>query len=403
MRRLAISVLACLLQTTALADLTGYAQVRQAQRTQSTAECRGVDGCSTMVQQAEVELLYERRLSESFATSVRLDLGYDAAIEEDISMVREAFIDWSPSARWNLRLGRQVLTWGVSEFLYVNDIFPKNFDAFFAGANVDRIKEPIDGVRLATQALGTDLEIVVSRSRRDILPDTQRFAGLAMLREARQLDAGDDDIDAAVRTSRYVDGWDLAAHVASLRSREPRLFFSSDGLASEQPRITQVGLSATGNFAAGVLWLEGAVRDVARERDVIIDRYALGTSFKGIVGYSRQIASDAAATLQVQFEAPLDKSRYRDSLASGVRPVSTVLTTFYLRLERRWMNQTVRAGLQSFVSNEGDTHVNPFVMWSPVDGWTIEGGANLLDGRSDSRFGQIEGDSNVYLLGRYSF
>ena len=105
MRRLAIGTLACLLQTTAVADLTGYAQVRQAQRTESTAECRGVDGCSVMVQQAEVELLYERRLTESLATSARVDLGYDAAIEENISMVREAFLARSTPvfrnpARW---------------------------------------------------------------------------------------------------------------------------------------------------------------------------------------------------------------------------------------------------------------------------------------------------------------
>jgi hypothetical protein len=134
-----------------------------------------------------------------------------------------------------------------------------------------------------------------------------------------------------------------------------------------------------------------------------VNRHFLGSSAKLIAGYSREIGTDLTASAQLQLEAATSRQHYLDSLAPGLRPLKAISSTLHLRVHGSWMNQTLGGGAQVFLGNEGDSHFNPFVSWSPADGWTVEGGANLFNGRSDTRYGALQDDSNVYVLGRYSF
>ena len=210
-------------------------------------------------------------------------------------------------------------------------------------------------------------------------------------------------MDAALRAARHISGWDLAAYAASFRSREARYFATPNGLAHDYPRLDHLGVSASSNFASGILWFEAAVRDGPHDQGAVVSRYYFGSAARGILGYSRELGPDFTMTLQLQLENPLDHDRYEDHLAPGVRPVSSVTGTAYFRFDRRWANQTRQAGVQAFVTDEGDSHVNPYLSWSPLDGLTIEAGGHVFDGRFDTRFGSIERDTNIYALARYSF
>jgi hypothetical protein len=402
MRRTTLLMTVSVISTQVCADITGFVQLRQSERTRSLPEDLAIEARGTMVQQLEGELLYERRIGDELDATGRLVTGYDSAVQEDLTKVREAFVGWTPSGSWNLRVGRQVLTWGVSDYLYVNDIFPKNYDAFFSGATFDRIKEPVDALRAVGRWNSADVEVVVSRSRTDEGPLAQRFAATFPTRVASELH-DDNAADVAVRLSRHVSGWDLSGYLASFRSREGRFFVSPAGLSYDTPRTSHVGVSIAGNFAAGVMWAEAAWRQADDKQSGVVSRYSVGHSLKSIIGYAREIGADSTISSQLHLERPLDRRRYGQTLAPGVRPVDSVISTWYLRAERRWMNQTLRAGLQCFLGNEGDSHFNPFAHWSPADGWSVEAGANALSGRPDTRLGAIRDDSNLYVLTRYSF
>lgn len=402
MRRTLVGMAIGAMCTSAEAELTGFVQLRQSERTGSVPASAQVEARGTMVQQLEAELLYEHRL-DNLTAAGRLVTGYDSAISSELSTIREAYVDWAASSMWNFRAGRQVMTWGVSDYLYVNDIFPKNFDAFFSGAVFDRLKEPVDALRALTYvADSTELEVVISRSRSDRTPGAARFTGAhVMLGSVEQRDSDSPDI--AARASRHVSGWDLAGYVASFRSREARHYLTPGGLAHDYPRLDHLGVSASSNFASGVLWVEAAVRKGSERQERVVSRYYLGSSARSIVGYSREVGPDFTATVQLQLEAPLNRDRYRGNLAAGVRSVSTVAGMLYLRLDRRWANQTRQLGVQAFLGDEGDSHVNPFMSWSPFDGLTLEAGGHLFSGQFDTRFGNVEHDSNIYALSRYSF
>lgn len=384
----------------ATADVSGFVQLRQVQRVESPSGC-AVDACAAMVQEALGEVLVEQDLGERGGISVRAE-GYDDAAADGRIAVREGFLDWAPARDLDLKLGRQILTWGASEYLYVNDIFPKNYDAFFTGAGFDRMKEPVDAARLAWHAAAGEVEAVVSRAKADRLPAPARFSATAAGASAAPMDDADDAVDAAIKGSAHADGWDLAVYAASFRSRELRYVVDGSGLRSDRPRSAHAGFSVTGNAAGGVAWFEGGVRRAVTGQANAVSRHFLGSFAKLIAGYSREVGPDVTASAQLQIEAATAYGRYVAALAPGVRPVERVGTTLHLRLRGGWMNQTLGAGAQAFVGNEGDSHLNPFASWSPADGWTIEAGANLFRGEPDTRYGALQDDSSAYVLGRYS-
>ena len=385
------------------AGLTGFVQTRQVERGHSLPVCGEIAGCSAMAQEVLGELLYERRFGERVSATARVEAYHDGAISEGAVKLREGFTDWSPTSVLNLKLGRQVLTWGVSDYLYVNDVFPKNYDAFFTGAGFDRMKEPVDAARLAVHATTADFEAVLSRSKGDKMPNADRFVGMAMAKPAVADDGANHGADVALKASTHASGWDVAAYGALFESREERLYMGSSGLRSDRPRTRHLGLSMAGNFAGGLVWSEGAIRNTHGNQTSVVNRQFLPSAYKLIGGYSREVGQEITASAQLQLEGPGSRSRYLDSLAPGVRPLKSVISTLHLRVQSRWINQTLGAGAQLFVSNEGDSHLNPYVSWSPADGWTFEGGANVFNGRPDTRYGAFKDDSNVYVLGRFSF
>lgn len=384
------------------ATVTGFGQLRQVQRLHDV-DCATLPGCATMAQEAQAELLIEQRASDTLSASLRAEGLYDRALESGRVRVREAFIDWAPGGSVNLKLGRQVLTWGVSDYLYVNDIFPKNYDSFFTGGGFDRMKEPVDAARLTWNTGGIDVEAIISRSKSDRSPDPRRFVAMAMSGPAGEAGDADDRTDVALKVSGHAGGWDLAGYTASFGSREPRFFMDAGGLRFDRSRLRHLGASITGNAAGGLVWLEGALRDASAPRTAVVSRHSIDEAAKFIAGYSREVGTDLTASVQLQLEAMTNRDRYLASLAPGLRPVKRIGTTLHLRVQGRWINQTVGAGAQLFVGNEGDTHFNPFASWSPADGWTFEGGANLFNGKPDTRYGAFKDDSNVYVLGRFSF
>jgi hypothetical protein len=391
------------------AEPTGFVQLRQVQRSGHAESCVGVEGCRAMAQEALAELLFERPLSANPAGSLRpggalrLEALADGAIRSQSARLREAYAEVALGGDSSVRLGRQVLSWGVSDYLFANDLFPKNYDAFFTGAGFDRLKQPVDALRLSGATAGIELEAVVAKSRADQPPDARRFTAMGGTRAATEARSGDSSPDVLLKAATRLGSWDAAAYAGRFRTREPRYFADGAGLQFDRPWARHLGISATGNAWGGVLWAEAAVRQVEQRRPSVVSRNWLGSGAKAIVGYSRQLAPDVQLTTQWQAEAPSSPARDRASLAPGVRPVRRATSTLHLRLQGRWSNQTLSAGMQAFVGCERDSHLNPFASWSPADGWVVEGGLNLFSGRPDTRYGALEGDSNAYISARFSF
>ena len=75
----------------------------------------------------------------------RADFVADAVTDDDYVEVREASINVSPLESVDLKIGRQVLTWGTGDLVFLNDLFPKDWQSFFIGRDDEYLKKPSGG------------------------------------------------------------------------------------------------------------------------------------------------------------------------------------------------------------------------------------------------------------------
>ena len=56
--------------------------------------------------------------------------------------------------------GRQVLTWGTGDLLFLNDLFPKDFVSFFIGRDDEFLKAPSNSLKFSSFARAANLDLV---------------------------------------------------------------------------------------------------------------------------------------------------------------------------------------------------------------------------------------------------
>ena len=106
---------------------------------------------------------------------VKLDGVHDAVTGDFYLDLREAYLDFT-RGQADFRFGRQIATWGVGDFLFINDIFPKDWVSFFSGRPLEYLKLGVDALRgrYSSDAINAEL-MVIPRFDPDNLPTPKRF------------------------------------------------------------------------------------------------------------------------------------------------------------------------------------------------------------------------------------
>ena len=94
------------------------------------------------------------------------DLAYDHLGRQNESELREGYVDYAGD-NWDLRLGRQVITWGLGDLVFVNDFFPKDHEALFAGRPLEYLKRGVDAVKLGAYPEFASFELVLETDFRE--------------------------------------------------------------------------------------------------------------------------------------------------------------------------------------------------------------------------------------------
>ena len=63
------------------------------------------------------------------------DLVGDRVLEEVRGELRELNFSFSPVDYMDVKAGRQIQTWGTGDLLFINDLFPKDWESFFIGSD----------------------------------------------------------------------------------------------------------------------------------------------------------------------------------------------------------------------------------------------------------------------------
>jgi hypothetical protein len=327
--------------------------------------------------------------------------------------LREGYVDYG-SSRWDARAGRQVLTWGVGDLVFINDIFPKDYEAFFAGRPLEYLKKGSDGLRLGAYPDFVSLELVlIPRFEPNTYPESGRFRQFDPLPQvtARSIEEPNDDPgngEIALRAYRRLGEFDAALYAYRGYSRQPAL--RPDDPAAPQritfiyPELAVYGASLQGSGLAGVVSLEGGCYDARDDRDGD-DPLLPNPQVRFLVGYQRQVWEEGTLGLQYYVEVMREYDNYKGSLPPGFPRERETQGYFTVRFTQFLLNQTLKLSWFSFVSpDEGDSLLNPEITYHFTDHvWGAVGAMVFGGGEEWSRFGQLDGNDHGYVQVRYEW
>lgn len=364
-------------------------------------------------------LLGEERIQLKLAASsgltgffLKTDFFNDAIARETDVEIREAYLDYGAGSV-ALRLGRQIITWGVGDLVFINDIFPKDYTAFYSGRPLEYLKIGSDAAKLDwfSDPLSAEL-VVIPFFEPDRLPTGPRFfvfdpfPGVPRITDEPRAEFKNTQL--ALRLYRNVLGFDTAVYAY-------KGFFRSPGMRPDNPssptqvtlffpRLAVYGVSAQGNALGGVMSLEAGYDDSLDDRSGR-DPTIPNSTVEYLVGYQRQLGYELTVGLQYYGEYMLDYGPYRDTLPVGFPAQDRLRQLLTVRLTQLLLYQTLRLSLFAFYSpTDQDYYLIPEIRYSFTDALWGAVGANIFGGEKETTpFGQLDGNNNVYVTMRYEF
>ncbi|MBW2368085.1 MAG: hypothetical protein JRH15_09385 [Deltaproteobacteria bacterium] len=388
-------------------EVNGFVEFRQGVRLQDDPNEKGAS-----ISEARLQL----ELSRSFdwgMLKVKGDLVDDLVRSQGQAALRELHLSLSPLDFLDVKIGRQVLTWGTGDLLFINDLFPKDWESFFIGRDDAYLKSPSDAVKLSFYFDVANVDIVTSPlANPSVYIDGTRLSywnGLLGRRAGRDFIFSDHD-----RNRFFTDGETSIRVFKNIAGAEVALYGyhgfwkTPEGVDPVATRLFYPDLTA---YGAGVrLPVFGGIGNVeigyydSSDDSEGDDPLVRNSEFRFLAGFEREIARDFTGGFQYYLEWMDNYDAYRQSI--GAQPAKDEFRhLFTLRLTKQMMNQNLKLTLFTYYSpSDQDAYLRPNVHYKVTDNWAAEVGANLFFGEENHTFfGQFEDNTNMYVGGRFSF
>jgi len=344
---------------------------------------------------------------------LKTNIFYDHINELDGVELKEGFVDFA-AEKWDARIGRQIITWGLGDLIFINDIYPKDYEAFFSGRPLEYLKKGVDALKIGLYPAFASLElIVIPIFEPNNFPDPKRFhmfdpMPTVINRREVEPSVKIDNTEIALRAYRDVAGFDGSIYFYRGFHRQPSMLPDSMTMPVKitlfYPDLSVYGASLQGRALDGVLSLEAGYYDSRQDRDGK-DPMIPNSQTKYLIGYQRQLWEDFTIGFQYFGEYMHDYSEYRKNLPSGFPGEKRLHDLIALRLTQFLKHQTLRLSFFSFYSpTEDDYLLNPEIKYNFSDYLWAAAGANIFGGGEEwNQFGQMDKNDNIYTQIRYEF
>jgi len=351
---------------------------------------------------AEVRIRLETSYQISdYALSFKGDGLYDDVLNAWVMDIRDLSLATSLGDNTDIKFGRQIMTWGTGDLLFLNDLFAKDWQAFFSGREDEYLKAASNSLKVSyypSWLTGVNLDLVYTP---EFTPDNylngERFSfnGSSHLPTGFEVDEpNDDEWSARVYGTLSQLEWALYGYLGYSKSPE------AINKASMQPafyRMNAWGASLSQPIAGGLANAEVSYYD-SKDDAKGTDPFIPNSQWRGLVGYEHELVSQVTLSGQYYVEHFSDDQQ---SLASKAQ-TRQVLTA---RLTYRGRQEKLTLSLFSFYSpTDEDGYLRPVVSYRVNDQWSTTLGANLFMGKQATTFfGQFEDATNVYWRLRYNY
>ncbi len=344
----------------------------------------------------------------------RLDFYYDGYNEGEYEWeLREGYAKFRLGSV-DFKIGRQVLTWGTGDLIFINDLFAKDYQSFFIGRDDQYLKAPQDALRMAYYSPIGQINLVwTPRFTPNRIPIGERLSyfnpmigdivgGEPYLLMARKPSAMFKHGEFAGRFSRYVGSADVALYGYAGFYKNPE-GFDPNAMQTFYPKLQVYGFSVRMPMFQGIGWLEGGYYD-SREDQRGTNPYIPNSAATALVGFERQIATDLTANIQYQTEVMMSYDNFLASMG-GQTEVDEVYHLLTSRITRMFRMETVILSLFGFYSpNQEDFYGRFSVEYKYTDNLSLMAGANVFAGNYQyTDFGTFRKNDNVYLKVTYGY
>lgn len=361
-----------------------------------------------------------------FTAQIKADVLYDDLDDErdDVDLetgdgffdLRQANIIYSPVYWMDLKIGRQVLTWGTGDLVFINDMFPKDWQSFFLGRDTEYLKAPSDAILVSLFPEGINIDIAYTPNfdaDRHITGERisywtgQSIAGQNAVIRTDRPDEWFKDDEIAVRIYRNIGTFEVAGYGYMGYWKSPGGMDPQSGLALF-PELSVYGASLRGPVGDGIAHLEVGYYD-SREDTRGDDAFINNSEIRALIGYEREIVKNLTVGVQYYLEHMVQHDEYLQALARMNTPMDTVRDedrhTVTLRLMWLTLNQNlVLNWFTRYSPSDEDVYLKPVLTYKVSDRWQVSAGADIFSGSEDHTFlGQFENNSNVHASLRYSF
>lgn len=325
--------------------------------------------------------------------------------------VRELYGEYFADT-FELRIGRQMLTWGVADRLFINDVFPKDWSAFFSGQPLEYMKLGSDMAKLFYFGNGWDLELaLIPVARFDVTPQADRYVVYSppgvtgVVEPEKKLANG--EVAARFHT-KIGSTTDFALHAFKGFWHQP-----DKGMAGSTiiyPRLNTYGFTVQDAVLGGVLSLEGgfyhSIDDANGTNPMIAN-----SQYRYLVAYEHELMTDVTLAVQWYGEIMKDHGKYLPAAQGayaagfGPKPQPRHRKIVTANLRALWMNQTLTTSL--FVMGVGDgggRMYNPDVKYAVTDEFSVNVGGHVFTSGPDSwMLGMMKHDDNAYVNVKWTF
>jgi hypothetical protein len=348
----------------------------------------------------------------------RVDFVYDGIGREEYEWeLREAYLKLKLGDKIDLKAGRQILTWGTGDLIFINDVFAKDYRSFFIGRDDQYLKAPQNALRLEFyNNMGNFTFVITPTFEANRLPRGDRLSyylpGMGIVgTELGEMYYFDPPVpekkiensEIAVRFQKQVGNFNTALYFYRGFYKNP-LGFDPVRSMPVYPKLNIYGASARGSISGGVLWLETGYMDSREDKDGS-NPFMPNSSVTGLIGFEKQVATNLTANIQWQFDYMFNYDLFEEQQIPGIYYRDEVRHLLTSRVTKLLNSETVTlSGFVFYSPSDEDLYFRFSTDYKYTDEVSLSFGGNIFTGKhTNSEFGQFQLNDNLYLKMTYGF
>lgn len=342
-------------------------------------------------------------------------------VSGDVSVdIREALLSFRLGRFIDIKAGRQILTWGTGDLLFLNDLFPKDWISFMTGRSDEYLKAPGTALMIGLYTSAINLDVVwtpifepdrfITGERLSFFnPMANSLVGGGPMVVPAGIDRKLKNGEFHGRLHRTIMGYEVALYGYYGFYKQPLAVEVDDPIAPtvftpSHARLGVYGLSLRGALLGGVINLEGAFHhsiDDKKGEDWTIPNHQM----RGLLGYEHELVQKMTLGLQYYLEYTMQHAELMDNSPNPDIEPDELRHVITLRWMYRVLREDLTLGFFAFFSpNDKDFFLRPTIEYKLNDSLKLALGGNIFWGdKEHTFFGQLQKNTNVYLRARYTF